>query len=184
MEQMSDEHIAHIVQNGNADAFGVLIDRYEAKLMRYGKRFLYSHDDVTDIVHDVFLQAYTNIQSFDINKRFSPWIYRIAHNRYVNEIRKRSRNPIVFMSPEILFPYAVAEEETDAETRKREMSAELEGALAQIKEIYREPLILYFFEEMSYQDISDVLHIPTTTVGVRIKRGKEMVKRVYQERNA
>jgi RNA polymerase sigma-70 factor (ECF subfamily) len=83
---LTDEQIAVRVQSGEQELFGALMERYEPKLSRYGRKFLASPDNIDDIVQDVFISAYQNIQSFDLTRRFSPWIYRIAHNAYVNAL--------------------------------------------------------------------------------------------------
>ncbi len=83
---LSDEQLAVLVQNGDKEKFGVLMERYQGKLFRYGKKFLSNEDNIEDVVQDVFIKTYQNIQSFDSTQRFSPWIYRIAHNTYVNAL--------------------------------------------------------------------------------------------------
>src|SRR6185369_16155577 len=80
----SDEQIVEEVQKGDTDAFGVLVERFEPKLLRYGRKFLATEEDIEDIAQDVFLSAYKNIQSVDTSLKFSPWIYRIAHNAFAN----------------------------------------------------------------------------------------------------
>ena len=75
-ESDSDEHIAGLVQQGNKDAFGILIDRYDKKITRYANKFLYNYQDREDAVQDVFIKAYKNIQSFRTNERFSPFCRR------------------------------------------------------------------------------------------------------------
>ncbi len=95
--QITDEEAARLVQKGDKDAFGLLVERYEAKLVRYGGKFISRNEDIEDIVQDVFLSCYQNIQSFDASQKFSPWIYRIAHNAFVNGLRKRKRSPLVYV---------------------------------------------------------------------------------------
>ena len=85
---LSDEELAKLVADGDSDKFGVLMERYQAKLFRYGKKFLSDSDNIEDVVQDVFIKTYQNIKSFDTTQRFSPWIYRIAHNTYINAIKK------------------------------------------------------------------------------------------------
>ena len=69
------------------------------------KSFLMYHNNIEDVVQDVFLKTYQNIQSFDPGQKFSPWLYRIAHNTFINEIRKNSRQPISFLDPDTLVSY-------------------------------------------------------------------------------
>jgi len=108
MANETDEAIAILVQNGESEAFGMLVERYEEKLMRYARKFLRDPDDAKDIVQEVFIKAYENIQSFDASRRFSPWIYRIAHNEFVNGIKKRARGPIFGIDFDLVFPHLTA----------------------------------------------------------------------------
>ena len=86
MENLNDENLVELVQKGDIEMFGSLVERYEQKMLRYAGRFLFDHDNAQDAVQEVFIKAYTNIASFDLTKRFSPWLYRIAHNYFINEI--------------------------------------------------------------------------------------------------
>jgi RNA polymerase sigma-70 factor (ECF subfamily) len=179
--QQTDEEIATRVQKGDREAFGVLIERYEQKLTRYGRKFLSEREDVRDLVQDTFIKAYANIRGFEASRRFSPWIYRIAHNEFVNAIKKRSGKEMISLSlPDFdtLFPHPLAKEEADDQAKRKELKDALDGSLDAIGAKYREPLVLYYYEEMDYQEIADVLQIPVSTVGVRLKRGRDILKAV------
>ena len=174
---ITDEEIARRVQKGDREAFGILVDRYEAKIQRYGRKFLSGREDRDDIIQEVFIKAYANMKSFDASRRFSPWIYRIAHNEFVNAAKKNSAQKIFSFDLDILFPHLVAPETADSDVEKNELRSLLDQCLGRIGWKYRETLILYFFEEMDYREIADVLQIPVSTVGVRLKRGKEMLRK-------
>ena len=94
MEEKSDEELVRLVQKKRTDVFSILVKRYEHKLSRYGKRFLFDYENIEDAVQDIFIKAYINIQSFDASKKFSPWVYRIAHNHFINIIKKSKREPL------------------------------------------------------------------------------------------
>lgn len=175
----TDEELVERVQKGDAEAFGPLVERYEAKLLRYGRKFLSRSEDIEDIVQDVFLSAYQNIQGFDTRQRFSPWIYRIAHNAFVNEFRKNKRTPVVFMDFDTLISHPVYEDPKKMELEQAEIKQMIDRSLGSIPDKYREVLILYYIEDLSYKEIADVLQVPTGTVGVRIKRGKESLRIAY-----
>lgn len=177
MDERTDEVLAHLVQQGDVDLFGVLMERYEAKLTRYLTKFLIRGEDAKDILQEIFIKAYVNINTFDPKRPFSPWIYRIAHNEAVNTIRKRKRDMIIPLDLDLLFPQPVAKETADKETQDKELAQLIEKGLDKLDSKYREALVLYFFEEMDYKMIAEVLKIPTSTVGVRIKRAKEMLKK-------
>lgn len=179
MDQRSDEAIAAAVQRGDVDAFRDLVERYEPKITRYARRFLFDGDDAKDLVQEVFIKAYVNIKSFDVDRRFSPWLYRIAHNEFINVLKKRTkeRGNVSLFDFDVLFPHLIAKEDADTPARQHELKAMLERSLNDIPPKYREPLTLYYFEELDYREIADVLRIPVSTVGVRLQRGKAMLKK-------
>jgi RNA polymerase sigma-70 factor (ECF subfamily) len=180
MSHLTDEEMALQVQHGETYWFAVLVERYEAKMVRYAKKFLFGYDDTQDVVQDIFIKAYTNIQSFDPNRRFSPWLYRIAHNEFINAIRKKGRDKVSFFDPDVLFPNLASEEEPK-EHDHVELKKALDVCLDKIDIKYREPLVLYYYEEQDYQEIAEIMRIPISTVGVRIKRGKDALKKIMNE---
>ncbi|TRZ64318.1 MAG: RNA polymerase sigma factor [Spirochaetia bacterium] len=177
--EKSDEQIASLVQNGDIDAFGALVERYEEKLKRYARKFFRDGDDAKDIIQETFIKAYSNIQGFDAERRFSPWIYRIAHNELVNALKKKkSKETVSLFDFDVFFPHLVAKETAEERAKHNEMKASLNQYLEKINLKYREPLVLYYFEDMDYKEIADVLEIPVSTVGVRLRRGKESLKKL------
>jgi len=179
---MTDEELVKQIKKGKAECFGELVNRYEGKMTAYVRRFLNNRDDAKDLVQDVFMKVYKNIKSFDTSMRFSPWIYRIAHNESVNTIKRKVREPLNFFDPEVLFPHPVAVENPQDDAELLEMKKILESCLDELDEKYKEVLILRYFEDMDYKDIADILKIPVVTVGVRINRGKERLRKIYEEK--
>jgi RNA polymerase sigma-70 factor (ECF subfamily) len=182
VEPQTDEGLAALVQRGDKNSFGILVERYEEKLLRYGRKFLATREDIEDIVQDVFLSAYQNIQSFDTAQRFSPWVYRIAHNAFVNALKKRSRGPLI-IDFDTLISHPTYEDPAPLQREHEEMRSMIEKGLGTLDPKYREVLILYYLEEIPYKEIADILEVPTGTVGVRLKRGKEALKKIYESLN-
>lgn len=172
---MTDEEIVQRVQEGNVDDFALLMERYREKLLRYGRRFLVDYDAIEDAVQEVFIKTFTNIQSFNLKMRFSPWIYRIAHNTYINIIKKSGREPLTFFDPDTLLRHP-STERVDEEHMRNEDREMVREHLKDLSPKYREPIVLFYFEEKEYKEISDILRIPISTVGVRIRRGRERIK--------
>lgn len=179
----SDEELAQCVKRGEKDAFGVLVERYEKKLLRYGNRFLSDGEDVKDIVQEVFMSVYQNIQSFDDAQRFSPWIYRIAHNAFVNGLKKKSRNPFVLLDFDALLAHTVYKDPAEDEREQKEMRVMIDKGLNAISQKYKEILILYYLEEIPYKEIADILKVPVGTVGIRLRRAKIALKDAYVKMN-
>jgi RNA polymerase sigma-70 factor (ECF subfamily) len=183
MVEQTDEAIVALVQAGDKEAFGILITRYEDKMTRYLRRFLSSDADIQDLVQEVFIKAYINIKSLDTSRRFSPWIYRIAHNECVNVLKKKSREKVSFFDLDVVFPHLPSSKHTDDVVVQEEMRRALDERINELPLKYREVLVLYYFEDMDYQEIADVLRIPRSTVGVRITRGKKMLKTIIERHN-
>lgn len=171
----TDEQVAARVQAGDKEAFGLLLDRFEGKLLRYGRKFLARQEDIEDIVQDVFVSAYQNIKSFDTAQKLSPWLYRIAHNAFINALRKNSRAPLI-IDFDTLISHPAYDDPAESERNQKDMRVQLDRGLMKLAPKYREVLALYYFEEMSYKDIAEVLQVPQGTVGIRLRRAKEALK--------
>jgi RNA polymerase sigma-70 factor (ECF subfamily) len=173
--ESSDEQLATRVQMGDKEAYGQIVERYEEKLLRYGRKFLSRREDIEDIVQDAFVSAYQNMQSFDTTQRLSPWLYRIAHNAFVNALRRNERAPLL-VDFDTMISHPVYDDPAISEREVRDMRAMLDRGLEKLSPKYREVLALYYFEELPYKDIAEVLRVPPGTVGIRLKRAKEALK--------
>jgi len=171
---LSDEDIVKLVQSGEIEPFAILVNRYEKKMKRYGRKFLSEREDIEDIVQRIFIKSYENIQSFDVKRKFSSWLYRIAHNEFVNELKRRK--PLRFFDLDVIFPHLLSYKENYGQNVDRQI---LNKYLNRLPDNYREVIVLRYFEELDYKEISDILKIPVSTVGVRLKRGLNKLRDVY-----
>lgn len=178
--ETSDETIVHAIQQGNVEAFGDIIIRYESKLKRYARKFLRHREDIEDLVQDVFIKSYTNIKSFDTHKRFSPWIYRIAHNTFINALKRKDRILMTLLDPDTMIPFLVANETADKTTLDTELRIHIDTILGAMSPKFREIIILHDIEGLSYADIASTLHLSVTTVGVRLNRARKQMKKIYE----
>ncbi len=177
---LSDEELARKVQEGDVAAFGTIMERYAARLTRYGRRYLARDEDIEDVMQDVFLKTYQNIQSYNTAYRFSPWIYRIAHNAFVNVLRKHTHRTFEFFDFDTFVSPLSFSEPQEVESAKLERV--IEEHLSELAPKYREVIVLHYFEELSYDEIAEVLHIPIGTVGVRLRRARLQLKETLKEK--
>ncbi len=135
------------------------------------------HDEIkaADIVQNAFIKAFVNLHGFVKEKRFSSWIYRIVHNEAMNMLsRQKNEVPLVEdMDIE-------SGENIESECITAEIQQRVQRCLTKIPILYSEPLALFFLEERSYEEISDILRIPIGTVGTRISRAKQLMKGICQ----
>jgi len=181
MEELKDEQIVRSILDGDKEMYREVIRRYEDKLSRYLSKFSNNKDDIEDILQIVFIKVYKNLYGFDINKKFSSWIYRIAHNEAVNHLKKVKGIRIALDDVE----YKLIDEKADIkkETDNMFLKKDIENVISSMNVKYRDPLVLFFFEDMTYEEISDVLRIPKNTVGTLIMRGKKLIKNNLEEIN-
>jgi len=172
--KLSDEQLVEIIRKKDKELFSEIIKRYQTKLSHYLRKFIYDPDELEDVLQLVFIKSYKNLYGFNVNKKFSSWIYRITHNEAINYLKKNSRGQISLDEVE----YKIIDEKInlDGDIYQILLKKKIEKYLKNIKLKYREPLILFYFEQKSYQEISDILRIPKNTVGTLISRGKQMLK--------
>lgn len=179
----TDEELAAAMQAGELASFTELMRRYEDKIERYLKH-LVGNTEALDITQETFLKVYQNIQSFDTARKFSSWLYRIAHNVAVNWLRHEGKMKSTTFSFDTVWPSSGDSEDSpifepispeagpDRKFENSDKMARLEGAINELDIKYREVLYLRYWADFSYEQISDALRIPVATVGVRLKRAK------------
>ena len=166
------------------EQFGVLMDRYEAPLRRYITRLgVRNSDDQLDVLQDIFLKVYRNLNGFDTKLKFSSWIYRIAHNEAISAYRKKNVRPeghLVTDSEEILSFAAASLDSAEVEFDQAVNAEVVQKALESLDKKYYDVLVLRYFEHKEYDEISDILQIPTGSVGTLIHRGKKQLATVIK----
>ena len=175
---LSDETIVSHVTAGDIDEYAKIISRYNEKLHRYVLYMIKDDQAAADIVQDTFIKAYRNLKSFNISQRFSPWIYRIAHNETMNALRKDRQLSDADIDE---VPYANDDvplaELVDAKLLKKD----IQQCLSKLAPKYREAIQLHYMEHMSYDQVSDVLHIAPSTVGVWLMRAKKQLRSICEK---
>ena len=135
-------------------------------------------ESVEDIVQDVFLKVYVNLNAYDSSKSFSSWIYRIAHNETINFWRKNKRKNDLIVSLDSESALGNLRDGRNVET---EVFGKINGgmalrALEDINEKYRDAIVMNHLEEASYREISEKLEVPIGTVGTLISRGRKILR--------
>ncbi|MBU1167071.1 RNA polymerase sigma factor [Patescibacteria group bacterium] len=185
LKKLTDEELAAQVQQGSKEALGELVRRYQSKLYGYARKLLDNHDDALDVIQDSFLKAYQNIQSFSVERKFSSWMYRIVHNEAINFINKRKKS--VALEPdglEWLLSQRKEFDEIKISFENEEDKARIKKAFTELRPKFKSVLVLYYFEDKSYEEISDILHVPKATVGVWASRAKKQLRKVLDKNDA
>jgi len=184
-EDMDDNDIILSVQKGNSDCFDLIITRYEQKLFYYVMRFVCNADESRDIVQNVFVKALKHIDSFDCDKRFSSWIYRIAHNETMNWFTRNKHRKCVSIDDDSEQKEFVDLSDTTStaldEWFQMELRDELHDAVAQLSDNYAQVIELHYFKDKSYKEISKIINRPTSSVGTLLRRAKKQLLKIVLE---
>jgi len=177
LAQLNDEQLIVKVREEDSQLYAEIVRRYNRKLLGYIRYLANNSNDAEDILQDVLIKAYKNLYDFNVHKKFSSWLYRIAHNEAVNYIKKqaRERSFLVDSTEEIIGHHDLAND-IDRKLLKKQLTEYINRLGLR----YREPIILYYFEAKSYEEISDILRVPVNTVGTLIHRGKDLLKKIMK----
>src|SRR3989344_8406967 len=173
--KLTDEEIVEKVRSNDRDLYAVIIERYKNKLLRYAANLVYDNDKASHIVQDSLVKAYINLNGFNTKKKFSSWIYRIVHNESLNALKKYQKE--VPLLDDFDFE---SDQDIAKEFEEKETALYVSKCLYSIPLIYSEPLSLYYLDDKSYEEISDILRIPMGTVAIRMSRAKNLMKHICQ----
>ncbi|MFA6250532.1 MAG: RNA polymerase sigma factor [Candidatus Shapirobacteria bacterium] len=177
---VTDEEVVQKVQGGEKEGYVKVVERYQKKLFWYLQRLINQpNEEVEDVLQDVFINAYTNLKGFDTRRKFSSWVYRIAHNKAVDYMKKKKLKTTTIEDKEEFFE--TNEKLFEELAIERERAREVKKTIECLEVKYREVIVLYFYDEKSYEDISEILHVPTGHVGVLLKRAKEKLKKLMSK---
>jgi RNA polymerase sigma-70 factor (ECF subfamily) len=180
---MTDAELASLSLH-NQEYFGILIERYEEKIRRYVRRITHvPHEDQEDILQNVFVKAYININGFNAKLSFNSWIYRIAHNEVIDWSRKETTRKKygIYDHDDEVFNWTEDSTHFLKELDVRDQQVEVGKILGRLDIKYREILILRFMEGQSYRDMSDILKKPEGTIATLVNRAKKSFKEHYEE---
>ena len=174
----------------NKENFYYLMKRYEGKISQYIRRLTnVSREESEDILQDIFIKVYRNLNGFNQNFKFSSWIYRIAHNEIINHYHKnKSRLKMVSLNLDKndvhnLDKFIRDTDEVYTHLAAHENADIIRKVLAKLPNKYREVLILRYLEEKKYDEISDILCKPPGTVATLINRAKSKFKKMAKHHN-
>lgn len=162
---------------GSTAAFEQLVLRHKDRIYTLAYRILGDHGDAEDVAQETFLRAYERLADFRGDARFSTWLYRICHNLCVNRCQRKNRDAGTDTAPEAL-PSSTSG--ACEQLLLNEQQQLLNWALSRLNGEFREVVLLYHTEHLSYEEIGNLLGCPVGTVRSRLHRGREELKDILQ----
>ena len=182
MEVLIKKRIKQVLK-GDQNAFGEIVELYKDKVFQICFRMIGNRHEAEDLAQEAFVRAYINIQSFNIQMKFSTWLYRIATNLCIDRLRKKK--PDYHLDAEIagtegLNMYSQIAADImmpEEELESLELQESVQAIILQLPEKYRSVIVLKHIEELSLKEISEILDLPIGTVKTRIHRGREALRK-------
>lgn len=163
----------------NKHDFAAIVQRYQTPLFRYIiRQGCRDNDMAKDLLQEVFIKIYLHLNDYESSLPFSSWIYRIAHNETVSHFRKEKNRPLVLDSAEYVdFFEKIADDlGLDEQKTRDHHTSDIQEALSRLENRSRDIILLRFFEDKSYEEISDILEMPQGTVATLINRAKKKIR--------
>ncbi|MFA7319540.1 MAG: RNA polymerase sigma factor [Parcubacteria group bacterium] len=186
-KELTDNELVEIVREHDPERYAELIERYQGKLFAYLYRLTGAREETEDLLQDVFIKAFRNLRSYDTSRKFSSWIYRIAHNEAVNHIKRRSLKRFIpwedITATKDMLVMSSSEEGADIAHMREEERQEVDKVINRLPFKYRQVLVLRYYSDKSYEDISEILGKPINTVGTLISRAKKKMALEMEKNN-
>ena len=180
LKDLTDSQVVQAFLDGEQRAFGELVRRYDNRLVNFVYRTVGDRERAQDLVQETFVRVYRHLHRFDQSKKFSTWIYTIASNLAKNELRNRSRNPLVLFqtlkqnwdADHRPLEWEDTHYKPDDLYRKRFLREKVEEAVAQLPEHHRVVFVLREIEGKTYEEIADITGCNLGTVKSRLNRAR------------
>jgi len=178
---MEEIELIERAQSGDKMAYGELMDLHHRTVEKFGFQCGVRADDVQDVTQEVFIKLYRFLHQFQ-KERFTTWLYKItlntARDYYRKELREKDKEGKV--QEDVNF--GVSTKSAESKILVFEEDRELHEAIQLLEEKYRIPLVLFYFQELTFEQIGDVMNIPLATVKTRLLRAKEQLKSALSQK--
>lgn len=189
-QDKDDSEIVKIILDWDINAFSIIMDRYEKKLLSYiSKKTNLSVEDAENLLQDIFIKVYKKLNYYNSSYTFNAWIYKIAYNAILDNYKKKDKWNHVSLDLNIDEEWnnslldLIEDKNANIEDnlKKQELNKKIFEIINSLDEKYKEVIILKYMEDLKYEEISDVLKIPYNTVGTLINRAKKQIKQLVEK---
>lgn len=184
VKNLSDHQLIEATKSGDETAFAEIVNRYKNPLTNYLFRMLSDYEEAVDLAQETFVRVYFAIERYHTAYAFSTYIYRIATNLAISEIRRKRRRKLLSLTG--LFQsegnetreYHPTDEKSlpDEDLIENERSRTIERAISALPDKYRAPIVLREIEELSYEEIARILGLGLGTTKSRISRARALLR--------
>lgn len=178
----TDSELVVRILDGEHELYAEIVSRYQGRLVNFLNRLLRNMEAAHDVAQDVFLKVYNALDRFDPKYKFSTWIFRVAHNQAIDEIRKRRIKWVSLQrrdsSDDSEYEWEIPDPDASPyrDLRNRERGDAIHLAIDSLPDDYRELVVMRHYGELSYDEIAQLKEMPLGTVKNKLFRGRQMLK--------
>ena len=182
VEKLKDEEIIVLILKGKEQLYSELVLRYQNRLFSTIYHYTRDYEDAKDLAQEIFIKVYNNLHKYNNKASFSTWFYRIAVNSCIDWTRKRRLVTVSTFetdeNEEIHILEHISDDTPSPEDvlLKEEYKTTIKNIVMDLPEIYKTVVILYYYEDFSPREISDILNIPKKTIDSRLYRARDILK--------
>jgi RNA polymerase sigma-70 factor (ECF subfamily) len=183
---LSDERLVELALDGDEDAFGFLVRRYQRRLTAFLSQLVGDIELARELSQEAFIRAWSALERFDPRYRFSTWLFRIAHNLGIDQLRRRRLQTMPLYRTdshgdevEVIVPDNA--KDPLGHLQNRALAKELRQVIDELRPEYRELVLLRHFGGLSYQEIADFTDMPLGTVKNKLFRAHSVLRKALTD---
>ncbi|MBF0353469.1 MAG: RNA polymerase sigma factor [SAR324 cluster bacterium] len=178
---MSDQELINLILVGDSSAFELLVTRFQNKIFRFILRHVWNRHEAEDLTQETFVSAFNKLSGYEARSQLSTWLFGIAYNKVLQHHRQSPGQNVEFVSEEILEEQPSLELTPSEKFEKDAMVHDLNRFIDQLPDDLKTVLILVSFEGCSYDEVAEIMKIPSGTVKSKMFRAREVLKTSYTQ---
>ncbi len=175
-----EQHWLERARAGDQAAFGLLVEMYQRPIFTLTYRMLGHVTEAEDAAQETFLRAYARLHQYDPQRKFSTWIFSIAHYHCIDRLRKRRVQIIGIDESPVIFSLESETARPEENVLAAEQAEEVQALVNQLEPDYRTPLILRYWNDCSYQEIAEIMNISVAAVKSRLFRARKKLASLHE----
>src|SRR5674476_73418 len=181
MDYKGDIYYIDEILAGNNNSFGYIVDRHKNKAYNLAFRICGNHEEAEELAQDSFLKAFRSLKTFKMKSSFATWLYRIVYNTAISHVRIKKKGVLSLEDFPADATDFIGNSRSEEEAEKEYMSSVVNFALQKITEEERGLIILYYYDEMSTEEISDVTGISKSNIKVKLFRARQKMLEIIEK---
>jgi RNA polymerase sigma factor (sigma-70 family) len=181
MDYKGDAYYIDQILAGNSNAFSHIVDRHKNKAYNLAFRICGNHEDAEELAQDSFLKAYRSLKSFKMKSSFATWLYRIVYNTTISHVRIKKKGVLSLDDFPIDATDFIEKTTNEEEAEKEYRNSLVNFALQKINEEERGLISLYYYEEMTTDEISDITGISRSNIKVKLFRTRQKMQEIIEK---